>query len=585
MTEKEKKSIKKKTVKIGGKDFEVFSREKNNIITLQPLVEYIKTQNDINKIIKLIPASIKKAVIKNVIRREIIDKVKEIGKEDLIYKFVNFDDYWTELRKKDKEREIKKSIKKSTEPTKTIEELKEILKNFKFEADIKGITVFYGKDCVCNLSFADNKHLKLSSSRNPLNIYLKRKGLLSDKLITALQNYFEKRRKSEIKKAEKKHAPTKIKPNLSIKTWDQLKKIVEDNLPERLNDFKIILYTVVSYFFNKGDVIYIGIVSPPSTGKSTLCKCFPDSKFVVSIDGVTMESFAPGTAKEDENVSSLLDLIIDKTLIIHDLTSILGSGELKVEKFFTMIDNAFGEEPYKKHSPGTGIKERGGGFNFIFGLIPELFYRYRRRFTRTGRYLIYELTKVDQIKMIIEKKTHPNVKKIKPAVQGFLINLNKSKKSKKGDIIIPEEIYYHLAEFFRILPAYRLVWRNWNKKNKKLENKYILHREFREAGIWRPYNQLEMLLKAKCFIEGRTVITFEDVKFFKPLFYGLDSPMERILKLQQIPFLSKKRFELFGVKPPKETGIKIDKKSESKGTVPETSTPDLSSEEIEELEF
>ncbi len=487
--------------------------------------------------------------------REKTGKIAERGSRGLsqIYKD------WT----KEHTKEINTHLRKLTKLKREIpDRIETLLEDFNFETNSSGVKISCKGDYICYLNWADNQHLKIGYPNNPLHKYFKDNYKefedpdFKTKLIQIIKNSIEEKKVDTLKALKEEKEIKRIKPDISIKKLKQLEIIFNDNLYNRWEDFRLMLYTVVSYFFIKRDCVFLIIINPKGLGKSTLCECLPDSDYVISTDNLTNEALAPGTPNEGDVANSLLDDCEDKTLITHDMSALLSSNEQKKDIFFGIMTNAYGLQPYKKYSPGSGNREYGGGFNFIAGITPSTYYKNKFRFDDNGRFLIYELRDLDQIEAIKKRMTNPGVEKIKMAVQGLLFNLNKEKKNMKEEIILPERTNKYIWEFFAIYQYYKLVWRSWNKDKENYSGDYEFKKKYKKDGVARPYNQLIMLCEAKCFVEGRKSITMKDVDYFKPIFYGMDNENTRKLKLDKLPeeYKLDNMYKLFDVEEITSTG-------------------------------
>ena len=500
---------------------------------------------------------------------------------------------------------IKETLSKETEKIKDLNiKIKQILLDLKYNYDNKGVTISHKKHHITYITWANKQHFKINSPRSELYKYLNNnipefKDIhYRDVLIQILKDRFEAKRLEIRGEIKGKHKTEKVEPDESINTLDKLLNIINKNLYNREKDFMILLCVIISHFFHKSDYIFLCIVASEGSGKSLLCKCFPNSDYNVAVAETTLESWAPGTAREEDVTHALLDEVRDKTVINEDMSMTLSSSQNKIDKFFGTIELIYGDS-LPKHSPGTGLQEYDCRINYIFGLRIVTYIDHIKRFGSTQKILIYKLTRSDHTKAIREDDFEdPDKELIKKSVLGFMINLHKRREEmikKELDIEIPKLIRLYISDFVEVLVNYGLVW--------KEEKKYKYH-AFDPRGTGRPYNQMIMLCKAKCFMEERTSITKEDVDFFKPLFWKLDDIDDRCDKLYAIkknislitPFINK--YKVFDTKVDqkrdkedrknKKRGVKLPKKNKKdKKKIDEYEIPDYyEKDEYEnELEF
>ena len=112
-----------------------------------------------------------------------------------------------------------------------------------------------------------------------------------------------------------------------------------ENIYEVIEDFKkvlvmsddmqralIIMTAVVLSTTIDGDQIWIRLIGPPSSGKSTLAESFAMAReYVFSLSQMTgfHSGFDRPGKKGEENDSSLIPLIMEKTMIIKDADTLL----------------------------------------------------------------------------------------------------------------------------------------------------------------------------------------------------------------------------------------------------------------------
>ncbi|MHA2325896.1 MAG: hypothetical protein ACXACB_10880, partial [Promethearchaeota archaeon] len=338
-----------------------------------------------------------------------------------------------------------------------------------------------------------------------------------------LRKSFTSEEDENLEKQEEK----KFKPDLSVDSWDVFKERLESCIDGRTEDYKFILTVIASYWFIEDDAdfgIYVILLAPKGKGKSALLSSFKDSEFVVCMDNLTLESWAPGNPDPSSKIKGVADIVQDHTLLMHDTTSLFGNDEKKLKKILSDFEQSFGKEPYKKGMPGK-IQEFGGGWNGVFGMPPQIFKSNRLNFLKTSRFLVRELSPIDERKILLEGKAQPNKKEIRRICCGFLENLHA--KVKSIEIEIPTEVKQYIVDFMQVY----VKWLNVYKKREQPLKYY----EYEPEGYIRRFNQIKALVKAKLSIEGRKIATIEDAKYFLGMLWFAEDKDTTIQKLRKIP--------------------------------------------------
>ena len=206
-----------------------------------------------------------------------------------------------------------------------------------------------------------------------------------------------------IRENSEKQVENRIEPDLSVDSWDIFKERLESYIDGRTEDYKFILTIIASYWFINEDAdfgVYVILLAPKGKGKSALLSSFIDSKFVICLDNLTLEAWAPGNPDPSSKVKGIADIVEDHTLLMHDTTSLFGSDEKKLKKILSDFEQSFGKEPFRKGMPGK-IQEFGGGWNGVFGMPPQIFNSNRLNFLKTSRFLVRELSPIDERKILL----------------------------------------------------------------------------------------------------------------------------------------------------------------------------------------
>jgi len=122
-----------------------------------------------------------------------------------------------------------------------------------------------------------------------------------------------------------------------------------------------------------GDPLWIYLIAPPSSGKSTLCEaisaareyCFPQSKFTGFHSG--MKS---GKSKKD---LSLIPLVNGKTLVVKDFTTLLGMSDMMKDNIFGELRDLYDGSAAIHYRNGVSRSYDNIRFTIIAGVTDEIF--------------------------------------------------------------------------------------------------------------------------------------------------------------------------------------------------------------------
>ncbi|MFW9875059.1 MAG: hypothetical protein ACFFG0_18295 [Candidatus Thorarchaeota archaeon] len=318
-----------------------------------------------------------------------------------------------------------------------------------------------------------------------------------------------------------------FEPDLSVDSWELFKERLENLIDGRTEDYKFILSVVASYWFIDEDAdygIYIILHAPKGKGKSALLSSFKDSRHVICIDNLTMEAWAPGNPDPSGRIIGVADIVKDRTLLMHDTTSLFGNDDKKLKKILSDFEQSFGKESFKKGMSGK-IQEFGGGWNGVFGMPPQIFKNNRISFLRTSRFLVRELGSIDERKILLEGKSQPNKKEIRRICNGFIENLHEKVKSFQP--IISDEVKQYIVNFLEIYVDWLKVYGT--------QGEPMTYHEYESEGYIRRFNQILTLIKAKLLIEGRNTAIIEDAKHFLEMLWFAEDKETIIEKLRNIP--------------------------------------------------
>lgn len=361
---------------------------------------------------------------------------------------------------------------------------------------------------VGTVDLRNDRYEKLDDARTTIGKYFKNNFICENQndLLQDLKNRIYGLKLDYEKSIDKKKDLVSIR--VDVKTWDRLKEIVNKTLYNREKEFKIILASIVSQWFQINTSIYLMLIGEPGCGKTILMECFDGNDSVLHIDDVTMQSFAPGKADESQVNFPLLEECANKTLMIQDLTGILGTAEKQIRRFIRFLTTTYGRKFYKKHSPGTGIMKLPANFNFIFGITPYILYDKNVNYavvkeikqSQKVLFLKIEIDEEIQDKVVMGDLSDVDVTNIKKAVAGFLLNKKKEAKNFEAEITADFRLYWNTK------------FEAFNHQEKWYKGDY--HDNIPDKSKIRFFHQFRAFATALCLIDGRKKIGKEDIDLY-----------------------------------------------------------------------
>ena len=276
------------------------------------------------------------------------------------------------------------------------------------------------------------------------------------------------------------------------------------------------LERLVCFMAQKKDVKnpgWLGVVAPPSSGKSYLLSLFRDPNISVFVDEYTVNGLAPGRPNVDAaEALSLFQFAKHKNLILNDMSSIISQNKDKVTKFIGAITTAFGEE-YSKWSPGGQLTIECK-FTLTMAMTPRVFKQQRKMMEDLGSRMLFLNLATDPDVIYKDHEVTYDCDELKDQIAAFIhFHLNSEE-----EVTISEDVDSYLEDFVaKIVILRNLRW----YKISGMEGKSRL------------YNQLYNLAKTHALVCGRNEILIEDIDIFKSCVYTTVRKTKNLQELTQ----------------------------------------------------
>ena len=299
--------------------------------------------------------------------------------------------------------------------------------------------------------------------------------------------------------------PTKTLAEMDFNALEELppapswEEILKDIAPFRHYVFEVLMTVCASNKFIENPP-WLGVIAPPSTGKTFLMKLFDHPAVSLMVDDFTDNALAAGKPNKDAaDVSSMLDDADGKNLIMNDMSSIFTQREDKVNKFIGGLTTAYGGT-FVKYSPGSGANRHNSHCSVMMGMTIQTYKTHRKYMSKLGnRFLFLTFKRPPTIRHRQDnRKFDANELRLKVcAFQQQIIN--------KPNPILSNDVDDYLFDFVhKVVIARGLMWTGgWDE----LEGESRLYQEMIELCFTR----------AKIRNDGW--VKKEDIDFFKELCY------------------------------------------------------------------
>jgi hypothetical protein len=353
-----------------------------------------------------------------------------------------------------------------------------------------------GKVVKCFTAIDKKKKTQMAAAAECFEAYCEDNRVLYEKL----KSEYDKRNEDAPEPVPEPKKEIRVIPVKNFaEILDTVKKLVGDDL---VDIYRICATVIVSMQYADTESLYFIILAPPGSGKSTVVSFFKSCSGLEWTDTTSINGLDPGTANSEQESISLLDIAANKTLAIHDLTAVFSNDQAMVKKIKSVFENIYGEEGFKKQSPGSGLRTYGKRLNLIFGVHPRSFWeKYRGTDQRMGldlisteRYIYAGIKERDHFSDYIAGKivTQSEKERIAAITANFLDNL------------APIEIVISTEDRVLITNKISKFFNDLDKKTKL----------YKKGTETRRLKQCEMFCKASACLDGRGKINESDVNLY-----------------------------------------------------------------------
>ena len=277
-----------------------------------------------------------------------------------------------------------------------------------------------------------------------------------------------------------------------------------NELLENIDNYRRYAYEVLMSFCASNKNIenppWLGVIAPPSTGKTFLLKLFDHSSVSLLVDDFTENALAAGTPNADAaEVSSMLDDAENKNLIMNDMSSVFSQRPEKVNKFIGGLTTAYGGT-FVKYSPGTGAHRHNSNCTVIMGMTNRTYKKHRQYMSTLGnRFLFLTFKRPEFMRHRADTRAF-DVDTLRKLTCAYQQKINTMENP-----ILLDEVDDYLYNFVHKTIVLRNI--RWITCWDELE------------GESRLYQEMIELCMTRAKIHDRTEVTIDDVNFFKPLAY------------------------------------------------------------------
>ena len=293
--------------------------------------------------------------------------------------------------------------------------------------------------------------------------------------------------------------------------WSEIIDLIPDY---RKYAFEVIM-SVMASRKNIENPAWLGIVAPPSTGKTFMLKMFDHTSVAMLIDDFTDNALAAGTPNTDAaEVHSMLDDATGINLVMNDMSSVFSQRPEKVQKFIGSLTTAYGGT-FVKYSPGTGAQRHASATSVIMGMTNRTYKKHRKYMSMLGnRFLFLTLKRPARLRHREDTRTY-DLNDLRLKVCAFQQDI-----ISKTQPTLSDAVDDYLYEFVHKVIVMRNI--RWITCWDELE------------GESRLYQEMIELCMTRAKIQGRDEVLEEDVDFFKPLAFETIPNVKNIKTIQNL---------------------------------------------------
>ncbi len=175
-------------------------------------------------------------------------------------------------------------------------------------------------------------------------------------------------------------------------TFEEVVVVVEKFIPNSTTALKLVLAVGLSAHTSIAVMLWLVIVSPPSSGKSDLVRLIKHAPSTYSLDTFTQNSFISGErVRGNEKVYDLLNELDKKVLIIKDWTPLFSMDEKATRKIIGDLVGIYDKE-FSKFSGSRGLISTKSIFSHLGAITPATLSKHTQYLNTVGpRFLFYTL--------------------------------------------------------------------------------------------------------------------------------------------------------------------------------------------------
>lgn len=294
-----------------------------------------------------------------------------------------------------------------------------------------------------------------------------------------------------------------------------------------IETLKIIIAIVISSQLRLNPPLWLFVIGVPSSFKTEMVGLFGAMEQVFTLDTLTENAFASGFLPMDgSEPQDLLPLLDNKCFIIKDLNTIFSMNEEMVKKILGDLTSIF-DGKFEKFTATRGMIEYNSLFSMIGCITPSILIKHYNYATQLGpRFLFLRLPELTEDEMQTgfdkswdESNRDGKIIKTRQLVSSYCAQLIKKIKDHKSDPTTREirNKINNIARFISKARGIAITSKSTFKNDKGDQVEFYEIKDWQVEHPWRILNQLKSLLKILSFVNGKSLITQEEINIIRPI--------------------------------------------------------------------